>query len=569
MKKINGLTIIEALLIITISSSIGIAIVNVNNENQKLNQHKIYANNLNELLNGFDQKFDINGYKTTEWNDLKWDNKTINNLVQKELQGINSICGKGTWIPKNGENSLKLVKCNLFYKSKYDINMNVYMHESSGNITNVILDLNLKTIESFKKNYKTIESIINILKTKISQKSSGNVEIKKINETTNTIISGSECRTLKNNCVYRINFDLKHNNNYLKTNGSNSIIKNNISFKEEENKSELKCSYWNKDSAGNWNIYTNKNCGIGIYENNLNYEVNVLADNLYFEKINLNKKCNIFENSSVDLPTEKESLCGISKDNLKIVMLSTKTHVNIYNVKDVLTKEVFANKVNLKNEKISATNLIAENTDVIRINAEKIIAKKINVLSDKVYFKKDNDLQIFDVDTLNIKNINSNGINQIKIIETNEANINNAILGELNRNKNMTIDIINSYNIKSDNKLSSPIGNFQNINRKIVNLTDKLIDFDFEIEEIRNKKVWKFYRRTISTGCHDGNTGNYEMLKNGSNCLVLNKVELASIRKFGDRCSLGAGGASGGGTSGYFGYSDEISNYSICYYKYK
>ena len=463
--KKNGFTLVESLIAVSISAIAAISVITFSVGQSNDAKSKFLSNDINAILNGIDQKLSVDGYDIISWNKQNWNTDTLNLLINEELQATNSKCGSGTWSPINGDNSLSLVPCDLFKKINYPLDINVKIEKDhTGFINNSIIDYSFKNNKDFNEYFKYVQKAFFYAKQNHINAKTGTVFYSYLNKDTNGDVSLSKCISLKDKCVFRTILNRQGGSENLKVDGSNSMIKSNVSFISEKGQSPLKCVKWKINSSGNWVKYDSDkkgHCGIGFYNydgSTIPSNVDVLASNGIFENILLNKSCKTYiwdeTTKSLNENTYKLMPCGMSKDGSEIVQLVDNIQAN-----NGYFKKLYANDMVLSELKLNdlESKLITADRIIIRDNLKSnIITTNLlnaqNIISSQV--------SSFDIKT---KKLNVSESASIRTIDT-----------SLNIKKDLIVDTnIKASNISSSNDLSvtnNIIGNRLNA-REYINIS--------------------------------------------------------------------------------------------------
>ena len=461
LNKKLGISMIETLLTISIASILSITLVKYEINNTKENTEKSFSLDMMDLIYGIDKRTSIDGYSYNSWTTKQWDNYTFNDLIQKQLQGVNSSCGKGEWIPLNNKKSLKLVNCNLMNKMVYPLNIKIKIKsDTEGFVSGTTIDYNFKTNKDFDKLFSSFNNAFLYEKTKIKSLKSGTAFFSYIEESTNKTISLLKCKNLKKKCLFRSEIYKPATGEYLKIDGSNSIIKENIKFKTAKNKDPLKCINWTKNNNGDWTKRLDANCGIGFYKTTP-ITITTNTKEGVFKSIKLDKLCNVYDFSNLKIaPRLKKEPCGITKDGLELIQLipninATKGYFNKIDsneaflknleIDDIISKKINAEYFSLNKTFYSEITTFANektniNNKLLTVNANNTFLNKQIVTKGLFVGTALNSLTMMGNTELNnttITNLVNNNIEVYNSVKLNKISNKNSKCnnGEISRTK--------------------------------------------------------------------------------------------------------------------------------------
>ena len=335
MNKKKGMTLIESLIALVVTTGISMTMVKAYTEKTKQENYESYASDLNNILKAVDQRIAVDGYDYDKWSTVSWSDSDILDLIKKDLQGINSVCGEGTWVPSYGDDDLKLVSCDLLQKNPYNTKISADLTTDSNGFVNTFkIKYKFDSDDSFLKDFTNVKNILRKAKSMITANLSGSVYYETVNDTTGVNISFKECIDLESDCAFVATLNNIGESDSVKTDGSNSMFASHLSFVPTKGSSSpLKCIKWENsedDGTGIWTRKDVEDCGVGIYENNNSaVMVDVAATNGTFKNILLENECFVYkwDAGDVALTTEK-SPCGMTKDGTEIYQVVDNTIAN-------------------------------------------------------------------------------------------------------------------------------------------------------------------------------------------------------------------------------------------------
>ena len=389
--KKTGLTMIETLFAVGVASGASVLAMKAHTDDVLLENDKLYAVDINNIISAVDQRIALDGYDINKWTNKSWNASNIEVLFNEDLQAINSKCGSGNWTPSFGDDDLSLVNCNFMAKKPFDMDISAELiPDTHDYIKQFSLKYKFKSDDDFIKNYSNIKYIFKKAKLNNGSNTKGVVKFYSINDTNGSDVSILECVDLKSDCAFVAVLDRLGGNEYLQTDGLNSMINSKVTFIESKTLTDpLKCIRWendNDDGTGAWERKVDESCGIGIYENtNSLFMVDVAAQNGTFQNVLLDKECDVYQwnGTTVDVAPNR-SPCGITKDGTSIIQVVDNISANVTNVKtanvDVLNgEEGFIEYLTVRVAKISEIISPVINAEFVNITNELRVQGIMNV----------------------------------------------------------------------------------------------------------------------------------------------------------------------------------------------
>jgi prepilin-type N-terminal cleavage/methylation domain-containing protein len=371
----NGYTIVEVLIAMSVLGAVSVAgIASQMEENEKAESIK-FINEAVDIVSAVDTRLSVDGYDENLWVRRDWsnENEIVNFLISQQLNPVGSSCSGGNWTPELAiENNSKLISCNQWENRIDDgIEMSARLNSDAvGYIESFELFLSFDSNESFDEGFGNFKRGINSINSKVYNELTGIYFFDLINRTTNEEIATSECLIEKTNCALKLSLERAGGNEYLRLDGSNSMINSHLTFVETKGHSPLSCVRWRVDSSGAW---TNDNtpiqdCGVGIYsETGMPAVVDVAADNGTFINILLDQSCNVYkEGSGNKVVPDGTSPCGMKSDTEAIQVVDTLQSKFILSEEGVLniarTESLIVG--NLTTNNINATDFTGLNIEI-------------------------------------------------------------------------------------------------------------------------------------------------------------------------------------------------------------
>lgn len=367
----KGFTLIETIAGIGLVGAATTGLISTYIEQSKEDSAELFLREAKSLVQAFDHRISIDGYDSSLWSSQQWidKNDVINDLIKKELVSSNSSeCSGGIWNPSlNSDSTTKLISCHLWnHPSKTEdffISAEIN-NDSTGFIQNFNLDIEFNNDEVFEEHFKYIKPALNKIKIDTQKKMSGSHFFEFMSKNTNELLSSRECIDEKSDCFIRMSFERSGGGEYLKDNGSNSIIGEKLTFVETKGQSTMKCIRWKNtqsDGTGTWSQTIDEECGVGIYKD-LNHPavVDVVVESGTFEHVLLDQECNLFQANANGTVTSSinSSPCGMLNgseaiqvvDNIQAnLVLSEDANFNILNLNKLISNDISTSTLTVSN----------------------------------------------------------------------------------------------------------------------------------------------------------------------------------------------------------------------------
>jgi prepilin-type N-terminal cleavage/methylation domain-containing protein len=529
----HGLTLIESMIALSVTGAVAGVAINEISEGNKESYGKKIVVDIEEILSAVNHRIAIDGYDPDLWSDTSWSSRDEirNKLISEELNTIDSICPDGKWNPMDTANdNVIFLNCNLYkYPSKIGVSMSAEMSvDPTGFIDAFNIYFSFENDNDFQSYFKGLKKGISEINLSKSKEISGSHIYSFVDKTNrNTMLTTVECISNPSNCELKASYSRVGGGEYIRADGSNSMIGSNLTFIETKSSSApLKCLRWsneidsNRYNTGVWKIAETE-CGVGIYKSSDNKdEIALVADTGTFKNILLDKSCNRYNWSSGDvleISSSDPSPCGMSLDGGEIYQVVDNTESTRALIKYLKTSEIGAKEI-LTKDLIAEEITVDVITSLNELNFESIahFKKEVN-FEDEVNFK---DNTVFDKELL----IEETG----KLINKGETELANVLIGEslevtgetlikdnlsvigsvsltnnLSVGENTTTKSLNvkdnavvSGNITSSS-MTANVGSFNNIDKEIKDIKAEIA---FIANEVKNtapatpKSVWKKVR---------------------------------------------------------------------------
>lgn len=316
-KKQSGLTMLETLIAVTVTMAIVLFTVYWYMEKMRQEQAVRYGKEVAAIVTAFDKRIHVDGYDPNNFkNGLSWaNNGTFISMLNNEFIAKASTCGTTNgWVPVLAvENTTKLIPCNLWTQIPYNMNASASIEvDSGGFIKSYRVVLKFPDVASFNKNMR----YVNDMKLSATTNDQANITGSHTyyfanNSDPSAKISNATCLNIKASCVLVAQYSRDGGNEYLRVDGTNTMIGSTVTFKPSKDSNRLQCLKWFKSTAGAWTS-SQVDCGIGIY-NKTGYpvSVDVAADASTQNRVLLDKSCNVYSNSGNNIIVAGTSPCGM------------------------------------------------------------------------------------------------------------------------------------------------------------------------------------------------------------------------------------------------------------------
>lgn len=324
MKVKNGFSLFETLMVLTVMISMLTTLVFWYSKYEKSRISKEFGNDIALIINGIDRRIFIDGYNYDLWNEKEWNGKEdfVENFLKKELIAKLNECGKGDgWVPQiEKESKVRLINCNMWTnKTPFNMNVNAKVFDDGTGFLNEFHTIYyLENNEEFEENFLYLRKILIEAKRTNFSNITGtyNYSFAKVNNPTEELTT-LKCLEEKSNCGIKASFNRNGGYEYLRVDGTNSMIDSHVTFKMKKNDERLLCSKWRQDEVTkNW-IFEEVNCGIGVQSKDGSKKgVEAMIDYSTQEMVLLDRQCNVYKKDIDNLLIATGELipCGFSKE---------------------------------------------------------------------------------------------------------------------------------------------------------------------------------------------------------------------------------------------------------------
>lgn len=470
IKQSNGLTLIETLIAVTLTTTLIMMTVYWIIERNKMEQATVYGKDIASIIAGFDKRLHIDGFDINNFkNGKQWSGNNFFTFLESELVAKDSSCGKPNgWIPTpENEKKSQLIPCSLWTKVPYDMTVKAQIiADAEGFVERFEL---VFSGDNFNELFKYINKMKLSAAVSDPPNITGGHNYYFANKNAPEVkLTTAQCIKTIASCAFIASFNREGGSEYLRVDGSNSMIGSSISFKESKNSNTQQCLKWSqKDASSPWTSQS-VNCGIGVYkQTGFPISVDVAAGNSTQKRVMLDKECNVYQASGNTVETTSTSPCGIGRvgSGSEIYQVVDQTSAKVGYVQTLYASTIVANQTNTQymqiyrdltvdgdsylksrltvtgnitaQSNISAAGAITSAKDITSTTGN-IVSSKGNINAYQGTVNATNGSFSNEVNAS--KNINSYGGN-INALKGNIQAINAGFSGEANANGN-----INSYN---------------------------------------------------------------------------------------------------------------------------
>ncbi|MBM26312.1 MAG: hypothetical protein CL760_11700 [Chloroflexi bacterium] len=482
----KGFTLIESLIALTITGgTVGLVISNSAEENEREAGMKLIQE-MNQVVNAIDHRIAIDGYEPDLWGtDRKWKNikEVSDKLIKQQLNSKESKCFGGKWEPSiESEEKTQLLPCGLWagLNKKIGGDISAEMNiDPVGFIQNFNLYFEFLSEKDFTKYFQGIKKGMKYFEIKDKRELSGSHFITFVkNSKRDEAISASECIKLKEECVVKATFDRSGGNEYVRVDGTNSMIGAHLTFIESKGeKTPLKCIRWENTSTNSISAWKSEevDCGIGVYNKDSSpILVDTVTNTGTFNNIILDKECKVLkwdESNKKVIDTGKVSACGIfkNKDDLKGGTLS---EMEIYQVVDnVIAEKGTFNILNVAIGNIESITADTINTSVLDVMKELNVNGK-SEFQDLVNINSDLNIT-GETTTTNLTVKGDTNLNNLSVIGN--TNLNNVTIHDLEVTGDTNLNTVNvSGDLVVDGSIKGEFGDLDQKFEEIQNIVEDI-----------------------------------------------------------------------------------------------
>lgn len=397
-KKNNGITLIETLLSVTIVMAIVVSALYWYLDNQREQQAIIFGKDLVSIITAFDKRIHVDGWDDTNFKNGKdWTGSSaVIGMLNTEFIAKNASCGQtNNWVPVlDKEKNTKLLPCNFWSRVPYDLSPDAKItSDVEGFVKNFTVVFKSKNDIEFMNNFRFYNKAKITANVKDSLNITGSHQFYFASVSSPSVkITNNECLSLKASCALVAVYDREGGNEYLRVDGTNSVIGAAVTFKESKGDPKLRCVRWEKDFGTNsWESKT-VDCGIGIYDKTKTpVAVEVAVNATTTERVMLDKLCPVFTHNGADqlINSGSTAPCGMYQQNDSGNMVAYQVIENLSAdkglIKTLYADTIFTDKVNVNYLTVKKDLAVLGNTTMdgtLRVKGFGQFDDNLNVMKD-------------------------------------------------------------------------------------------------------------------------------------------------------------------------------------------
>lgn len=402
-KNISGLTLFETLLSLSIAMSLIASFLYWYLEQQREQQATIFGKDIVAIITAFDKRIHVDGYDINNFkNGTEWfGSVAVIGMLDSEFIAINSSCAKpNNWKPVlDNEKGTKLLPCKFWSKIPYGFIARARITaDSDGFIKDFTLIFRPKSDTAFLENFRFYNRAKITATANNSQNITGghHFHFAAANDPS-TKITNRECFVLKADCTLVATYNREGGNEYLRVDGTNSMLGSAVAFKESKGQDRLRCMKWEKNIISSaWEAKT-VDCGIGIHnETGSPVAVDIAVNSSTSQRVMLDRLCPVFTHSEESITkTGQTAPCGtLSQEDggtqVAYQVIDTisagKGLIQRLYTDTIFSETINTNYINVKNDLAVSGNSILEGKLNVSGKAEfgdHLLLKKIEVVGNK------------------------------------------------------------------------------------------------------------------------------------------------------------------------------------------
>lgn len=320
----KGLTLFETLLSLSIVMALVVSFLYWYMEQQREQQATIFGKDIVSIITAFDKRIHLDGWDIDNFkNGREWSGSpAILEMLNNEFIAKESTCGnEKSWVPVlSKEKSTQLLPCKFWSRIPYDFIAKAKITpDEEGFIKTFKVIFQPKNLSSFSQNFRYFN------RAKIAANANDSLNVTGGHQfyfaslsDPDTKITNTECLALKADCTLVATYDREGGNEYLRVDGTNSMLGSAVTFKESKGHDRLRCIKWEKNTGGSvWESKT-VDCGIGIHNKTSDpVAVDIAANSTTSQRVMLDRLCPVYAHSADGLIESTDNApCGmLSQDD--------------------------------------------------------------------------------------------------------------------------------------------------------------------------------------------------------------------------------------------------------------
>ena len=398
-KSQKGLTLFETLLSLSIIMALVVSFLYWYLEQQREQQATIFGKDIVSIITAFDKRIHLDGWDIDNFkNGSEWSGSPdILEMLNNEFIAKEATCGNPkSWVPVLAkEKSTQLIPCKFWSRVPYDFIVKAKITpDDEGFIKDYKVIFQSKSNKSFSENFRYYN------RAKIAANANDSLNVTgghqfyfaALSDPT-TKITNTECLALKADCTLVATYDREGGNEYLRVDGTNSMLGSAVAFKESKGHNRLRCIKWEKNTnSGAWDSKT-VDCGIGIHaETGSPVAVDIAVNSSTNQRVMLDRLCPVYTHSADGLiNSTQKAPCGIlSQDDA-----GTEVAYQVIDtlsagkglIKTLYTDIIYSDEINTNYMKVKKDLVVNGKTDlngILTVNATTNLNQRLNVAGDIV-----------------------------------------------------------------------------------------------------------------------------------------------------------------------------------------
>lgn len=396
-RKQKGLTLFETLLSLSIVMVLVVSFLYWYMERQREQQATIFGKDIVSIITAFDKRIHLDGWDIDNFkNGREWSGSpAILEMLNNEFIAKESTCGnEKSWVPVlSKEKSTQLLPCKFWSRIPYDFIAKAKITpDEEGFIKTFKVIFQPKNLSSFSQNFRYFN------RAKIAANANDSLNVTGGHQfyfaslsDPDTKITNTECLALKADCTLVATYDREGGNEYLRVDGTNSMLGSAVAFKESKGHNRLRCIKWEKNTnSGAWDSKT-VDCGIGIHaETGSPVAVDIAVNSSTNQRVMLDRLCPVYTHSADGLIESTENApCGILPQD----DAGTEVAYQVIDtlsagkglIKKLYTDTIYSDEINTNYMKVKKDLTVSGKTDlngILTVNATTNLNQRLNVVGD-------------------------------------------------------------------------------------------------------------------------------------------------------------------------------------------
>ncbi|EMT4910962.1 shufflon system plasmid conjugative transfer pilus tip adhesin PilV [Pseudomonas aeruginosa] len=327
-------------------------------EQQREKQAITFGNDIVSIITAFDKRIHVDGWDIDNFkNGTEWSNSDdFLRMLNTEFVAKDASCGKDeNWIPSLAkEKTTQLIPCNFWSRVPYALDVKAKITpDEEGFIKNFKVIFQAKSQQSFSENFRYFNKArIHAVANDSLNITGGHQFYFASASDPFTKISNIQCLSLQLDCTLVGTYDREGGYEYLRVDGTNSMLGSAVAFKESKGHNRLRCIKWIKSTTGDAWESKSVDCGIGIHtETGAPVAVDIAANSSTSERVMLDRVCPVYTHSADALiDTTANAPCGLypSDDGGSEIIYQVVDNMSASKglIKTLYTDTIFSDEIN-------------------------------------------------------------------------------------------------------------------------------------------------------------------------------------------------------------------------------